>query len=166
MTEWDHALGSSVRIGTPLMLAGLGELVLERSGMINIGIEGVMLCGAFGGFYTDWAYQSPMLGALAGALCGAAFMLAFAGMSLLARAEQIVTGITDGCLQAECALLGGETAIMPDLYRRGDYDLAGFVVGVVDRKRLIDGRSITFEDRTGRPTYLIENGEPIRELVG
>lgn len=56
--------------------------------------------------------------------------------------EQIVTGISTGCLQSDCALLGGETAIMPDLYRRGDYDLAGFCVGVVERKRVIDGRAI------------------------
>jgi phosphoribosylformylglycinamidine cyclo-ligase len=58
------------------------------------------------------------------------------------RLEQIVTGVTAGCLQSDCALLGGETAIMPDIYARGDYDLAGFCVGVVERKRLIDGRAI------------------------
>ncbi len=57
--------------------------------------------------------------------------------------EQIVRGISDGCLLADCALLGGETAIMPDLYARGDYDLAGFSVGVVERKHLIDGSAIT-----------------------
>ncbi|MCX7427038.1 MAG: phosphoribosylformylglycinamidine cyclo-ligase, partial [Planctomycetia bacterium] len=57
--------------------------------------------------------------------------------------EQIVKGITDGCLECDCALLGGETAIMPDLYAPGDYDLAGFCVGVVERKRVIDGRAIT-----------------------
>lgn len=56
--------------------------------------------------------------------------------------EQIVSGISDGCLQADCALLGGETAIMPDSYQRGDYDLAGFCVGVVERQNLIDGKSI------------------------
>ena len=56
--------------------------------------------------------------------------------------EQLVEGITDGCIEADCALLGGETAIMPDLYRRGDYDLAGFCVGVVERGQLIDGRAI------------------------
>ena len=60
--------------------------------------------------------------------------------------EQIVKGITDGCLQADCALLGGETAIMPDLYAPGDYDLAGFCVGVAERKRVIDGSAITPED--------------------
>ncbi|MCH5375812.1 MAG: phosphoribosylformylglycinamidine cyclo-ligase, partial [Planctomycetes bacterium] len=61
--------------------------------------------------------------------------------------EQIVQGISDGCVDADCALLGGETAIMPDLYQSGDYDLAGFCVGVVDRKNLIDGRTIAPGDQ-------------------
>jgi phosphoribosylformylglycinamidine cyclo-ligase len=61
--------------------------------------------------------------------------------------EQIVSGISQGCVQADCALLGGETAIMPDLYQRGDYDLAGFCVGVVDRKHMITGRAIAADDR-------------------
>lgn len=56
--------------------------------------------------------------------------------------EQIVEGITAGCLQSDCALLGGETAIMPDLYASDDYDLAGFCVGVVPRKDVIDGSAI------------------------
>ena len=60
--------------------------------------------------------------------------------------EQIVQGISDGCLQSDCALLGGETAIMPDLYQPGDYDLAGFCVGVVERKHLIDGKTIAADD--------------------
>ena len=58
------------------------------------------------------------------------------------RLEAIVRGVSDGCVEADCALLGGETAIMPDIYARGDYDLAGFCVGVVERKHLIDGHSI------------------------
>ena len=62
------------------------------------------------------------------------------------RLEQIVEGITAGCMESDCALLGGETAIMPDLYARGDYDLAGFCVGVVERKRVIDGRAIAAGD--------------------
>ena len=57
--------------------------------------------------------------------------------------EQIVEGVSNGCTEADCALLGGETAIMPDIYARGDYDLAGFCVGVVERKHLIDGHAIT-----------------------
>jgi len=62
------------------------------------------------------------------------------------RLEQIVEGVTAGCLEADCALMGGETAIMPDLYARGDYDLAGFCVGVVERKRMIDGKAIQPDD--------------------
>jgi phosphoribosylformylglycinamidine cyclo-ligase len=56
--------------------------------------------------------------------------------------EQIVRGISDACVECECALVGGETAILPDMYHGGDYDLAGFCVGVVERKRLVDGRQI------------------------
>ena len=56
--------------------------------------------------------------------------------------EQLVEGITAGCIQSDCALLGGETAILPDMYAPGDYDLAGFCVGVVDKKNIIDGKAI------------------------
>ncbi len=59
------------------------------------------------------------------------------------RLEQIVTGISQGCIESDAALLGGETAIMPDLYKRDEYDLAGFSVGVVERAKVIDGRAIT-----------------------
>lgn len=54
----------------------------------------------------------------------------------------IVEGISDGCTQAGCALLGGETAEMPDLYERDHFDLAGFAVGVVERRRIIDGKDV------------------------
>ncbi len=60
--------------------------------------------------------------------------------------EQLVEGISDGCVMGDCALLGGETAIMPDMYTHGDYDLAGFCVGVVERRNLIDGKSISPSD--------------------
>lgn len=54
--------------------------------------------------------------------------------------EQLVSGVSDGCRQAGAALLGGETAIMPDLYAAGDFDMAGFCVGVAERDELVDGR--------------------------
>lgn len=60
--------------------------------------------------------------------------------------EQIVEGISSGCVEADCALIGGETAILPDVYAPGDYDLAGFCVGVVERRSLIDGRAISADD--------------------
>jgi len=56
--------------------------------------------------------------------------------------EQIVSGISNGCIAADSALLGGETAIMPDLYAPGEYDLAGFSVGVVEKAHVIDGSNI------------------------
>lgn len=63
-----------------------------------------------------------------------------------ARLEGIVSGVSDGCVAADMALLGGETAIMPDLYGEQDYDLAGFAVGVVERRKLIDGKAIADGD--------------------
>ena len=60
--------------------------------------------------------------------------------------ERIVAGIADACVECECALVGGETAILPDMYHHGEYDLAGFCVGVVERRRLVDGRQIQPDD--------------------
>ena len=58
----------------------------------------------------------------------------------------IVKGINNGCMQAGCSLVGGETAQMPGMYKDGDYDVAGFCVGVVERKDIIDGSKIAFGD--------------------
>jgi phosphoribosylformylglycinamidine cyclo-ligase len=63
------------------------------------------------------------------------------------KGVQIVEGIAKGCQEAGCALIGGETAEMPGLYRDGEYDLAGFCVGVVEADKLIDGSEIRVGDR-------------------
>ncbi len=61
--------------------------------------------------------------------------------------EDLLKGIAEGCIQAGCSLIGGETAEMPSFYEDGEYDIAGFVVGVVDKEKVIDGSSITFGDK-------------------
>jgi len=59
-----------------------------------------------------------------------------------AQIEQIVQGVADGCVLANTALIGGETAEMPDMYQNGEYDIAGFTVGVVEKSKLIDGSKV------------------------
>jgi len=59
---------------------------------------------------------------------------------------EIVKGINNGCIQAGCSLIGGETAQMPGMYRKGEYDLAGFCVGVVEKNNIIDGSKIEVGD--------------------
>jgi phosphoribosylformylglycinamidine cyclo-ligase len=83
--------------------------------------------------------------------CGATplFFLDYLAMGQLESetAVQIIEGITNGCHQARCSLIGGETAEMPGMYQPGDYDLAGFVVGVVEREHLVDGSDIAVGQR-------------------
>ncbi|KGX90238.1 phosphoribosylaminoimidazole synthetase [Pontibacillus halophilus JSM 076056 = DSM 19796] len=62
------------------------------------------------------------------------------------RVEQIVSGIASACVEAGCALLGGETAEMPGMYRHGDYDVAGFAVGITEKHGIITGESIAAGD--------------------
>jgi len=62
-------------------------------------------------------------------------------------AAEVIRGIAHGCELAGCALIGGETAEMPGMYPEGEYDLAGFCVGVVEKERIVDGRSIRSGDR-------------------
>ncbi len=61
--------------------------------------------------------------------------------------RDIIKGISDGCMEADCALVGGETAILPDFYQPGDYDMAGFCVGVVEKEHIVNGRAIQVGDK-------------------
>ncbi|GIS90130.1 MAG: hypothetical protein CM1200mP20_01710 [Pseudomonadota bacterium] len=63
------------------------------------------------------------------------------------QAESVISGIARGCRTAGLALIGGETAEMPGMYREGEYDLAGFCVGVVEKSRIIDGQAVREGDR-------------------
>jgi len=69
------------------------------------------------------------------------------GKLLPEKAAEVVKGIAEGCKQAGCALIGGETAEMPGFYADGEYDVAGFTVGVVDRDAIIDGSCIAVGNR-------------------
>jgi phosphoribosylformylglycinamidine cyclo-ligase len=72
------------------------------------------------------------------------FFLDYLSMGTLVpeTGEAILRGIAEGCKRAKCALIGGETAEMPGLYASGEYDLAGFVVGIVDNSKIVDGSEI------------------------
>jgi phosphoribosylformylglycinamidine cyclo-ligase len=63
------------------------------------------------------------------------------------KATKVLDGIVKGCVEAECSLIGGETAEMPGFYRKGEYDLAGFAVGIVENTQLIDGSAVTVGDK-------------------
>jgi len=113
-------------VGTKLKVAQLcGRHDTVGIDLVAMSVNDALCCGAEPLFFLDYvamSHDDPTL------------------------LEQIVSGISQGCVEADCALLGGETAIMPDLYSRGDYDLAGFCVGVVERRRVIDGRAIAPDD--------------------
>lgn len=85
--------GAMFRIGTPLLLAAMGEVILERAGVLNIGIEGMMLFGAFFGFLASWALGVPLFGAAAALLAGALLAALLAFVVLRLKADQIVAGM-------------------------------------------------------------------------
>src|SRR6266513_2437753 len=86
-------LAAAIAAGTPLVFAALGELVAEKSGVLNLGVEGMMLVGAIAGFATGAATGNLWLGALAGMAAGIAMSLIFALLTLNLMANQVASGL-------------------------------------------------------------------------
>jgi len=86
-------LAAAVIAGTPILFAALGELITERAGIINLGVEGIMLMGAVSGFIVAVTTSNPWLGLLAAMLAGGALALVHAFLTITLRANQVVTGL-------------------------------------------------------------------------
>src|SRR5213593_2674204 len=93
MDSVTHLVLLTLAAGTPLVFAALGELVVERAGVLNLGVEGMMLVGAIAGFSTGAATGNLWLGALAGMAAGAAMSLIFAVLTLNLMANQVASGL-------------------------------------------------------------------------
>ncbi|MDD2212370.1 MAG: ABC transporter permease, partial [Clostridia bacterium] len=87
-------LAAAVVAGTPLLFATLGEVLTEKVGNLNLGVEGMMLMGAVAGFYIGFLTDNPLLALLAAMLSGAAGALIYAVLTVSLRANQVVTGLT------------------------------------------------------------------------
>ena len=120
-------VSSSDGVGTKLKLAfssGIHDTV--GIDLVAMNVDDCVCCGAEPLFFLDYIAT---------------------GKLEKKKLVEVVRGIAAGCRQANCALIGGETAEMPDFYRKGEYDLSGFCVAVVEKNRIIDGSRIKLQDK-------------------
>ena len=121
----ENILLTIVTAATPLLIAALGELVVERSGVLNLGVEGMMVMGAVTGFGAAFATGSPWLGVLAAIICAALFSLLFAVLTLSVATNQVATGLSLTLLGLGLSAMIGEGFVgeagvkLPSLYIPG-----------------------------------------------
>ncbi len=131
-------LAASIRIGTPLLLAALGGLLSERAGVFAVGLEGMMLSGAFAAVFAAWSTGSAAIGMLAALFAGALIGLAVAIVAVRCHADNMVTG-----LSANIVALGGTSYLLHLLSRRAGsmhlVPLPASGLPVFDRLPLVGG---------------------------
>jgi phosphoribosylformylglycinamidine cyclo-ligase len=119
-------VSSTDGVGTKLRIASLlGKNDTVGKDIVNHCVNDILCCGAEPLFFLDYIAM---------------------GKLVPEQVEAIISGIVQACRETGCSLIGGETAEMPSIYSEGKYDLAGFIVGVVERKGILDGSSIAADD--------------------